>query len=479
MSFIFDENHKINAKQDYSRRILFIENREKTELWKRVAKILVERGYTIAWIVQNPAFMEDLPGQVFRLKFPTQKQLVSCQDFLNFWPSLITDRGRQHFRSGTSHYMHYSSLICEILNSFKPNLIVSEATLFHELQTYQIAQEKNIPFIHPICERYPQDRIVLFEGLSQNAFLQSGQQYDESLAKDYINRVLSGAEKLSYLPPDRIYKRMQKKIKWFGTRWRVLFGRFLGEKYNTPSLAQKFYLYLNVKVHSFYWDSACRDLNEHEVALLYPMQMQPENNLDVWGRPYDDQVDVIQRILKSTPTNVTIALKSNPKPGLEMTKELIDLARNESRICLLPRSEKMSDAMKNTLGAITICGTVGFEALFGKGRCVSICHPIITENFPLHSASSPEEAALRILNEPLAGVGSQETGLRLLELIWLRSFEGVVSDPVNLPSCISKDNVSLVADAIEFAFRKAITETNNTGNVSHENHRVCSSSHVE
>jgi len=196
------------------------------------------------------------------------------------------------------------------------------------------------------------------------------------------------------------------------------------------------------------WASLAARVPPGERAILYPLQMQPEANIDVWGRPFSNQVKVIEAMLASAPGDVAVAVKANPKSKYEISDDLIGLAERDDRLVLLPFEMGMAEAQELTFGTVTVSGTVGLEAVFGRGRCISLRHPIIERHFPTLAASDPAEAVARLLNEPEAGTGSVEAGARLLQLLVESSFPGFVSDPLSSPHCIEAANVALVADAL-------------------------------
>lgn len=429
-------------------RILFIENREKTRFWSAIAAQLEANGHTVAWAVQNPMFADGLPGRVFIMPFPRPTGAVSPWN-PEEWPLLVTDRGRQYFGSGHAHYSHYEAQYRSILDDFQPQLVLGEATLFHELLAVAEARRRAIPYFHPSAERYPQDRFCFFHDVTQEAYAGEGYQYPDGEALDYAQRVAEGREALVYMRKRGRIGLMLRKLEWAWTRGRVFLARLRGERYNTPGPALKWRLERQVKHRLAQWHAIERPVDPGDRAILYPMQMAPEANIDVWGRPFNDQVDVMRRILAAAPENVKLAIKCNPKPKYEMSDELLAFARSEPRVILLPAAMRMPDAMAQCVGAITICGTVGFEAVFGRGRCISLRHPVIAENCPDHAAETPEDAVRKLLDEPGSGLGSPALGARLLQAIAHRSYPGYISDPFSSPACLAPENVAKVARGVE------------------------------
>lgn len=431
-------------------RLLFIENREKTYFWAGIARRLAAQGHDIAWLVQNPVFAVALPGRVHVIPFPRETELDPGLDPAAF-PALVTDRGREHFEAGHAHYAYYARAIEAIMDREVPDIVFGEPTLFHELLTVELCARRSIPFAHPVGERYPDGRFVIFDGASQRTLFESGEQLDEAVALDLAARIADGRKIPTYIVRAGRIGRLRSRLRWAVTRGRVIGGRWRGERYNTPSIRRKRALNRAAQANLARWTAAAALPPAPDRAILYPLQMQPENTIDVWGRPDWDQVDIARRILAATPADVTVALKANPKPYYELSDALLDLALSEPRLHLLPVEMNMVEALACTTGAITITGTVGYEAVCGRGRCLSVAHPVLTDDFPEFAAPTVEEAALRLLADPKAGKGSPATGARLLQRLTARSFDGLIADPVSLPESMAPANLDAIARAIGLA----------------------------
>jgi hypothetical protein len=436
-------------------KILFVENRGKTAFWQHVALDLQQRGHQVAWIVQNPgcappAFSGSTHLHV--LAFPPAGALGQfapteawVQD--NF-PALVTDRGRTHFGAGAAHYAHYTEAIGRVLELERPDLVVGEATLFHELITVALCRDRGINYIQPCSNRYPSGRFSLFAFDTQLPVAGSGETWPEAKARDLVERIVTGREIPFYMHMPKRLEKIARQTALAKARASVWLGRLRGERYNTPALLHKLRLARKVTNNLQRWQALQKLPSDPAQTLLYPMQMQPEANIDVWGRPYSDQVVMITAMLAAAPPEVQVAVKVNPKSKYEVSDELIALAAREPRVCLLPLKTPMARAQAISIGTLTVTGTVGFEAVMGKGRALSLCHPMIEREFPrLHAVSIPD-GVHRLLSDPSAGVGSTECGVRLIQYMVAHSFPGLVSEPLYHPYCIEQDNVRAVADAL-------------------------------
>lgn len=440
-----------------SRRLLFVENRGKTQLWESVARALATRGHHVSWMVQNPAYhpttQQNQPN-CYQLPFPLVSEVANHSATANtpddgVYPELVAERGRRFFQAGSAHYNHYAQAIDQVLHQARPELVIGESTLFHELIAIHLCRSKQIPYLHPCGTRYPSGRFSMLVADTQITLGGQGiaMPNDEALA--LANNIALGIVVPAYMQKIDRWRLLMRKQQLLQARTKVWWGRMKGERYNTPSLTTKWALERALQVNLARWASLARTPPTGSRALLYPLQMQPETNIDVWGRPYHDQVAIIEEMLQAAPQDVAIVVKANPKSKYEVSSRLLTLANHHERLYLLPLQMTMSQAQALSIGTLTVTGTVGLEALMGKGRAISLCHPVIEEKFPSHHAASVADAVSRLLSDPTAGVGHASMGQKLIQTLHMRSYPGLISEPIYDPDCMHHENIVLIANAID------------------------------
>ncbi|WP_425045262.1 hypothetical protein [Primorskyibacter sp. S87] len=426
-------------------RVTFVENRGKTAFWAGVAERLAAAGHEIGWIIQNPAYAPPTgDGTRFDLGFPKAADMVD----MPVPDAVSTDRGRQYFGAGARHYDFYARRITAALDALRPDVVIGEPTLMHELLSIAECRRRAIPYLHPTMTRYPGGRFNVLDGDTQIPVSGSNETWAPERLAELAGAISEGRSLPSYMArPSPMAARMRQLRRVAGQAQTTL-GWLRGERFNTPSPARKLTLQRLLKQNLESWAALARMPDATGPVVLYPLQMQPEANIDVWGRPHSDQVALVQRLLAALPADGAVAVKANPKSKYEASAEMLELARSERRVVLLPLDCPMNDAQAACIGAVTVSGTVGFEAVFGRGRCLALRHPVLEHHLPEFHAETPEDAVARLLADADAGRGSAARGGDLLAQLVADSFEGTINEPTYDPNCLSPENIGKVTDAI-------------------------------
>jgi len=427
-------------------RLVFVENRGKTAFWSAVAQHLAADGHNVGWIVQNPAYKPNSArGEVFDLGFPRAPDLVDAP----IPEAVSTDRGRQYFGAGSRHYTFYRRQITDALDSLRPDAVIGEPTLMHELLTIAECRNRSIPYLHPTMTRYPGGRFNILDGDTQIPVAGSDDTWPAARLSELASAIFEARSLPSYMAKPSAMAARVRQLRRVEARARTTLGWLRGDRFNTPSPARKITLQRALKKNLAAWTVLARIPDGAGPIILYPLQMQPEANIDVWGRPYSNQVALVRQLLAALPKNGRIVVKANPKSKYEVSSEILDLARETDRVILLPLDCSMSDAQTVSTGVVTVSGTVGFEAVFGRGRCLSLRHPVLEHHLPEFHAESPEDAVARLLTDPTAGRGSPAQGVDLLAQLVSDSFEGTINEPTYDPNCMSPNNLAHVTAAFE------------------------------
>ena len=191
-------------------------------------------------------------------------------------------------------------------------------------------------------------------------------------AREIINAIVERSVKPDYMVKQR--KTLRQILHYYTYETKVILSHYFGAKYIIPSFTNKMRRDKMMKKLRAEWDviaSAKIIPSDGKFVIMYPMQMQPEANLDVWGNKYMNQLNSIKGILNNTDNDCVILLKPNPKAKYELTRDLLDYIKANDRIITVPLSYPMQECLKKTNLVVAVTGTIAIE-------CILMNKPIVT-----------------------------------------------------------------------------------------------------
>lgn len=422
-------------------KILFIENRYTTWIYAAVAKNLITLGHEIHWLVQNPVFVPTI-GYAHVMPFPS---LIASQiDTTNKYDWLArTDRGLIHFGVNGSHYPHYDSQVFEHLERIQPDVIFGEATAFHELLVIRHAKAIGIPYLSPNVTRYPTDRLAFF---SYDSFEPVGGE-GGTLSDTDADRMLDNIRQRKIVPS---YMRPVDKASWSlplvntVNKIKITWGWLRGEHYITPSPFRKLALNAAQKKARSVWDAHAvaqmaqfsELIKTKKLWVLYPLQMQPESNIDVFGAPWNDQAEIIRRAADSlAAVGGSLVIKPNPKSKYEMNERLCQVVRSTPNVVSLPHATPMAEVFPFAPLVLTVTGTILMECIF-SGKPVACLGEHAMAHYPGVTQITSPQLIAGVLQSAERGelpVATAEQARNLLQQLWSSSYSASIWDPVANP----------------------------------------------
>lgn len=433
-------------------KILFSDSRDKTLLYKWVALELEKYGASVCWIIQNHAFNPRV-GDVFLIPYP-KKAEIKAEKVKNQTPSWIfekvkrSDRMVNYYGYSADHYHYYYSKILEYVNSVKPDLIVGEPGNFHTHMLCCIAKKLGILFVDPTSARYPTgkfrlNKYDLIDPLVLSGFA-SAERVSSSCSDEYESLVNRN------IVPDYMKKQeaseILKKIKALRLQSKVFLQRIAGEKYGTPSLCE----FLRTRFHSsrviHKWNASSASVDFVKKCgkkkLLYPLQMQPECNLDVWGQKFSNQEEVISTIARSLPSDWVLVVKPNPKSKLEMTQGLINLSHEEN-IYPLNHAVSMDDVLPHVDNVVTVTGTIALERILASEPVIILGD---TDYAKVGKAMSVD--SLEYVKDCLTAEAEGLCGKDFYDYLVKTSFPGLITEPTLTNEPLQNRNVANIASVL-------------------------------
>lgn len=362
-------------------KILFIENRYRTLFWRAIGNELEKSGHEIKYLVQNHFFGKNT-NQDYIIPYPGSCSKSDTSDKRNL-ELIKSDRNINYFQhKNTGHYDYYRNEIEKFIKDYKPDIVFGESTAFHELLTIDICKEKGILYLHPSSSRYPVGRFAFYQYDTLIPYEGSQEELDKEEAQNIISSIVNRTTKPDYM---KIKKpSFNSRIKRVKELLSHSFSYYSGEHYNTPDpfVKRKIERKKNYLISA--WDKVAFEREElikkESFKILYPMQMQPEANLDVWGRPYRNQLDTIRQILLNSSEDVQLIIKPNPKSKYELTEELIEFVRNNERIIPILHKESMDNVLPIVDLVITATGTIAIECILSNKPVLTLIKTLNNEN---------------------------------------------------------------------------------------------------
>jgi len=430
-------------------KILFVENRYKTSLWEVIAKEYEKLGHEIYWIVQNPMFKPSF-GNVSVLPFPKQinfKKVYSPE----IQKVIDSNRGLNYFGLSSDDFIFwYEKEVEKIIENTLPDLVFGEPTLFHELLVINECKKRNILYLHPSSTRYPNNRFSFYINDTQVPFKGSNDQLNDEKALMIIKAIRTRQAQPDYMS---VLSYKLKPVDWLKDKIRLSLGYYLGEKYNTPSPFVKKKINTHYARNIIEWDKIAVDKADIPKGfnVLYAMQMQPEANLDVWGHPNSNQVELISRIIKNLNNSEKLIIKPNPKSKYEISNDLLSLVReNHKNVVLLKHSSKMDDIWMKTNVVLTVSGTIAIECIFDNKPVIILSEALHSKQkniYHLKTNESMRPVFDQIQNKKFPALSENEKINYLHELIQT-SYEGTNGDGLhNLHYLNDNENFDNLKDA--------------------------------
>lgn len=423
-------------------KLLFVENRYATWVYESVAHELARAGHEIHWLVQNPMFTPTW-GRVHKMPFPPTSARRPVSDDDGYAWLRRTDRGVLHFGASGDHYAHYDQLIGATLDSERPDVIFGEPTEFHELLTISHARRRRIPFLSPNVTRYPADRLAFTAYDTMDPVGGDGSVLSDAEADAMLAGIRDRQVVPSYMrpvaPPARslVLVRLKDKL-------RITAGWLAGERFITPSPARKLALNAVQRRERERWEARAARLptrfaellHRQQPWVLYALQMQPESNIDVWGRPWNDQTEIVRRTARALAiTGATLVVKPNPKSKYEMTTALNDVIDSEPNVIGLAHPTPMRDVFPAAPLLLSVTGTVLLEAIIA-GKPVATLGSHGMSRYPgvtlLRAPEHlPEVLAAALQSRTSTALAVQ--GRALLQSLHSSSYPATLWDPVTQP----------------------------------------------
>lgn len=427
-------------------RLLFVENQYKTFFFEAIALKLQEQGHEIYWIVQNKFYKPKAEFKTYILPYPKNNKYPKIDD-KSIDDIIYSDRNINYFgKEDTSYFYYYNEKIKALVEKINPDIAFGESTLFHELLIGKYCKERDVKYLNPLPCRYPTGKFSFYLYDTLEPYKGCNENLTDEQAIEIIDNITGRKISPDYMKPlvmsplEKIKNKLEKTTAYY-----------LGEKYNTPSPLAKLKVEKDKNELKLKWDKLA--INEVEKSdkfkVLYPLQVQPEENIDVWGRERRDQLNVIKEIVINLPNDAVLYVKPNPKPKYEVDKDLLDFVSLNPKIRMIQHQVSMTDVFNDFDLIITVTGTVAIESIMANKPVVNLIKTLnntVKNCIYLKELNDLPTIIDKVKNSTFPKA-TQNEKIEFINLLNRTSYMGNVSDVLSDKGCVSPENVEIMARA--------------------------------
>ena len=180
--------------------------------------------------------------------------------------------------------------------------------------------------------------------------------------------------------------------------------------------------------------------------------MQPEANIDVWGRKYRDQTKLVEEISRNLPKGAVLYVKPNPKSKYELSEDLIALVLENKNIIPLSHATKMDHILPEIDLVITVTGTIAIECILGNKPVITLTKTINNEAsncIYVEDLSAQLPQIIKDAESYRFGTVTNQEKIDFINILNKTSYKGLITDPFTDGNCVLKENVVAIVDAFK------------------------------
>lgn len=270
-----------------------------------------------------------------------------------------------------SWFEYYIRAFERYFSEFKPDFILLHGPAnFAMVLMYKIAHFFNIEIIELVSSRIP-NRFGITNSINSNWPVLDGNfnlfnsqklnRKDLKIAKKFISDFVTSSSR-----PDCVGSYSESKFKIF-LRLLPFFKIYINNR-TFPDLKPLFWKFKSFFYNLLpFWDSP--NLSKKYVYL--PLHFQPEVTTSLYGKWYENQLNIIDLISKSLPFDYVLYVKDHfyrfGRRPISFYKQI----KNHTNVKLLHPSIDSHKLIKNSSLVLTVTGTAAMEALFyGKNSII-------------------------------------------------------------------------------------------------------------
>ena len=440
--------------------ICFLANYYKTDVFVEIAKALEPQGITSFWIIPSSKQYNKLKEHYTysQLLYIGKQEVLSTINQPNHYDLKVNELvyGDRMLREGSSKWgydylLKLQSVVYNFIKSNTIQFVFGEVTWAHELLVHRLtmaAKELNCQYLNPHTIRIPNGRFAFFTDEFQSNIKEVPK---SSVIEDFSIKL----EKPSYLAiNDKI---LAKK----GTLKHnlVLIKNFIlrtNQDSNDPTLFSSSITHFKIRTVEvfnrvlFKWlvtETLVNDLPKNKKQILFTLHKQPEASIDVIGRYYENQLELITNIWRILPEGYTLLVKEHSNAIGDRNLGFYKKVKSLRNVYLIDHRADSHLLLEDVEAVFTVSGTIAYEAALKEKKAFTFA-PTFFNKMKTCTQVSWADFKNKSLQELMLGSENGMSGNEFSRWLLSNSFEGIMSDAFGDPRCMQKDNIKDLSTAV-------------------------------
>ena len=460
-------------------RVAFTSTWQKTDLFALLAKRLKAHEIDSCWIVTSDFYRQRLLDQGFpadtilhlrkdvALKSPTferdvetmrslesrsresVKNLVLMDRYVGTWPWVDAEKYAAYVTARTA----------EFLDRMDASLVIGEPSVIHDLLAVMICQATDREYVAPFGLRMPVQRFAFWSGYTEDEFHVFGSRIPPEVRPEFLrmarevrDQIVRDRRKPAYFYKNSRAPRITPKFVFKvarGVGRAVVQSRSDANMYSLYDILVKHKLHMR-PVHyagaKMQWSRIFEQPAPGEKFVLFTLHKQPEFSIDVLGARHSNQHQTIHNIARALPADTVLYVKEHRNCLGDRSPKQLKKIKAIPGVRLIDPFVDAHELIEKCEAVVTVSGTIALEsALHGKRTLLLSNHYLAG-----FSTSKSIDAPWKVAEELAKPMPAHDPEFDMQYLGWLleNSFEGVFSDPVSNPECVTPENLELLTNAL-------------------------------
>ncbi|UOB19421.1 hypothetical protein [Abyssalbus ytuae] len=441
--------------------ICFIANYYKTGVFIEIAKGLMQYGLRPYWIVPNfkqyislkTHFHED------RLLYIGKKEVLASKTEAREFDLKINEliHGDRVLRYESEKWkFKYLAKLKDLYYVFieknQIQFIFGELTWAHELVAYRLtlqAVNLNCEYLNPHTIRIPNRRFAFFSDEFQSKI----KEVNVELATPASTRIIN-LEKPSYLALNNKILNNKRTIEYNLTKLKNFIFR-TNQDSNDPTLYNSAFtlfkirtkeIYNRIVFKNFVKETKIEELPQNKSFILFTLHKQPEASIDVIGRYYENQLELITNIWRILPQEYILLVKEHSNAIGDRSVSFYKKVKSLKNVILIEHREDSHKILEKTEAVFTVSGTIAYEAALKGIYAYTFAPTFFNKLNACRKVSWSTYRNIKSFKE-LSISTKNDNRIKFSDWLFSNSFEGIMSDAFSDPRCMEKENILKLVNA--------------------------------